>query len=422
MRFYTGDESGLIKVAVDIDHKVSLLEAQAKAAKKVRADAKAKANAKPGEKVEIEDNKLLGVTVDIFNGSVSKERHINQMAMAEYMGESAIFVGRKNGSIEAISKTSGQSLYEFTEPGFTDAASVKSNGKNINGREYVGLGIGSEGFISCTNLGNVRFQRFGTSEKGDGGFGLMKLPVDVCRMRAHKEKLSLFAAGGREQELSIWDAETACVGSEYAEPRCKPLFKSENVEPDWLGLRVPVWITDMQFLDSNTTNPQMVVSTRHSHIRIYDAKAQQRPVQSWEIGKTPILHMVASHAKPEIFYSDNLGNLNQLDLRTGKVIGGYKGISGAVTDIALSEDGKRVAEVGLDRFLRVYEADGMRRMLHRAYVKQRVTNVVWDWEVKDIDQTEIDRQEAEDIWQAMDTLGQDEKRKRQGKRKVKAMA
>ncbi|KAJ1646505.1 Ribosome biogenesis protein nsa1 (NOP7-associated protein 1) [Coemansia asiatica] len=431
MRFYTGDESGLIK-AVDIDHKVSLLEAQAKAAKKARADAKAKANAKPDEKVEIEDNVLLGVKVETFNGSISKQRHIQQMNMAEYMGDSAIFVARKNGSIEAISKATSESLYEFSEPGFADAVSVKRNGRNISQREYVGLGIGKDGFVSCTNLGNVRFQKFSADVDADAdidsdaskssGFGLMKLPVDVVRMRAHKDKFSVFAAGGREQELSIWDAETACVGSEYAEPKCKPLFRSENVAPDWLGLRVPVWITDMQFLDGNTTNPQMVVSTRHSHIRIYDAKAQQRPVHSWEIGKNPILNIVASHVKPEIFYSDNLGNLNQLDLRTGKVIGGFKGISGAVTDIALSEDGRRVAEVGLDRFLRVYEADGMRRMLHRAYVKQRVTGVVWDWEVKDIDQDEIDRQETEEIWQSMDTLGQKEKHKREAKRKAKAIA
>ncbi|KAJ1821947.1 Ribosome biogenesis protein nsa1 (NOP7-associated protein 1) [Coemansia sp. RSA 2599] len=416
----------VILIAVDIDHKVSLLEAQAKAAKKARADAKAKANAKAGEKVEIEDNRLLGVSVNTFNGVVSRARHIEQMTVAEYQGGSAIFVGRRNGGIEAISKGTGQSLYAFSEPGFTNAVSVQSNGRVIGRQEYVGLGVGEDAFISCTNLGNVRFQKLDAEggEGRDGGFGLMKLPVDVVRMRAHKEKIGLFAAGGREQELSIWDAETACVGGggEYAEPKCEPLFRSENVEPDWLGLRVPVWITDMQFLDSNTSNPQMVVSTRHSHIRIYDAKAQRRPVHSWEIGKAPIVHMAASHVKPEIFYSDNLGNLNQLDLRTGKVIGGYKGISGAVTDIALSEDGRRVAEVGLDRFLRVYEADGMRRMLHRAYVKQRVTSVVWDWEVKDVDQDEIDRQETEGIWQSMDTLGQKEKHKRESKRKAKAMA
>ncbi|KAJ2782889.1 Ribosome biogenesis protein nsa1 (NOP7-associated protein 1) [Coemansia interrupta] len=409
MRFYTGDEAGLIKV-VDIDHKVSLLEAQSKAAKKVRADAKAKINAKPGEKVEIADNILSGVEVNNFSGSVSKERTVQQMITGSYEDEQAFFVARKNGDIEALSKATGQSLYVYSEPDFTENISVKHKGKYINGRNYVGLGAGKEGFVSCSNMGEVRFQRFEDANSA----GMMKLPVGVVKMRSHKDKFTLFAAGGHEQELSIWDAETACSGDSYLEPVSEPLFRSQNVEDDWLGLRVPVWITDMQFLDANTTNPQMAVSTGHKHIRIYDTKAQRRPVHSWEIGKNPILHTLASHVKPELFISDNLGNMQQLDLRNGKIVGSYKGIAGAVADMALSEDGKKVAEVGLDRFLRVYEADGMRRMLHRAYIKQRVTAVVWDWDVKDIDQVDIDRQETEDIWESMETLG-----KKPNKRKAK---
>ncbi|KAI7824509.1 WD40-repeat-containing domain protein [Kickxella alabastrina] len=296
---------------------------------------------------------------------------------------------------------------------FEEKISVKSNGRYINARSYVGLGVGDDCFVSCTNMGEVRYQ----NTQGNGG-GRMKLPVDVVRMRSHKDRAQVFAAGGREQELSVWDAETACTAAEWVKPAVQPLFKSKNIADDGLGLRPPVWITDMQFLDANTSVPQLAVSTGHGQIRIYDAKAQQRPVQDWQITKHPILHILASHLRPELFFADNMGNMQQLDLRTGKVIGGYKGIAGAVCDMALSEDGRKVAEVGLDRFLRVYETDGMRLLRHRAYIKQRVSQVVWDWDEKDLNQREIDQIEAEHIWQTMDTLGEEQRTKKGSKRKA----
>ncbi|KAJ2713614.1 Ribosome biogenesis protein nsa1 (NOP7-associated protein 1) [Coemansia spiralis] len=421
MRFYTGDEAGLIK-AVDIDHNVTLLEAQAQAAKKARADAKAKTLEKKGDTTPAGPAELAGVEVRTVSGTVSRSLGIQQMCTSVWAsGEQAFVVGRKGGEIEAISRESGESLAKYMEPGFADPLSIKHEGRLITGRHYVGVGAADGRFLACTNLGEVRYQAFTGIGDEPAPAVLLKLQVDAFRMLTHKARPSVFAIGGREQELTVWDAETVEAGSAdgYAKPRSAPLFKSKNVPNDNLDLRVPVWITDIQFLDDNTSTPQLAVSTGHRQIRIYDAKAQPRPVHSWTPSKHPIYHILASHTRPELYFADNMGNLSHLDLRTGKVIGGYKGIAGAVKSIALSEDGSKLAAAGLDRYLRVYEAGGMRRPLHRAYVKQRVSHIVWDWEQKDLAPDEIERREAEDIWSGMDRLDGDAPPKRRAaKRKT----
>ncbi|KAJ1788775.1 Ribosome biogenesis protein nsa1 (NOP7-associated protein 1) [Coemansia sp. RSA 2399] len=361
---------------------------------------------------------LAGVEVWAHSGTVSRDKSIQQMATTT---EGAMFVvGRKNGAIEAIGKEDGHLVHEFAEPGFDDPVNIKHNGKYITERSFVGLGATEEAFIACTNLGELRYQPFDTEEAPV----LMQLPVDAWRMRTHPKHTNVFAVGGREHELSIWDidavrlAETTCGGS-YAKPTSAPLFKTKNVADDNLGLRVPVWVTDMQFLSDDAASPRVAVSTGHRQIRIYDAKTGARPTHNWDgVSKHPIYHILASHMKPELFFADNMGNFQQLDLRMGKVVGGYKGIAGAVRSMALSEDGTMVAEAGLDRFVRVYETDGMRRLLHRAYVKQRVTHVLWDWSVKDRSYGEIEQDEVDEIWDNMAKMEHRKKRTSGIKRKT----
>ncbi|KAJ2749336.1 Ribosome biogenesis protein nsa1 (NOP7-associated protein 1) [Coemansia pectinata] len=423
MRFYTSDETGQIK-GVDVDSKVSLLEAQIKAAKKVRADAKAKANAKKGEVVVTEDNILAGTDVWNLHGAVNRDLAIQHMYASSWKtGEPTLVVARKNGAVEVVSKDSGESLYTFGEPEFAAPFSIKSNGRTISDRRYVGIGATDSHFITATNMGEVRYQSY--DEQSDVAATLLRLQIDACKMRVHDKRASVFAIGGREQELTVWDAETAkSAGSstEFSKPSGAPIFKSKNVCHDFLDMRVPVWITDMQFIGDNTTNPTIAISTGYKQIRIYDAKAKQRPVHDWEVSKHPINHILVSHAKPELFFADNEGNLQKMDLRTGRIIGGYKGIAGAVKAISLSEDGTKVAAAGLDRFLRVYEADGMHRMLHRAYIKQRVSQVVWDWEHRDVNQEEIDQRDADSIWESMPKLETSIEPKKKGSSKRKAIA
>ncbi|KAJ2324582.1 Ribosome biogenesis protein nsa1 (NOP7-associated protein 1), partial [Coemansia sp. RSA 2702] len=372
MRFYTGDESGLIK-GIDIDANVSLLEAQARAAKRTKAAAKAKATLKPTEQAPKPDTSIDGVNMWTVDGSVSRERSIQQLCATLWSsGDRVLVAGRQNGNIDVVGYD-GQQLYTYANSEFSEKLSIKHNGRLIAGRQYVGLGATDSQFLACTNMGEIRYQSFATDEAT-----LMKLPLDAFRMRTHRQRPSVFAVGGREHELSVWDAETVKLEpqSGYAKPQSAPIFKAKNVPNDFLNLRVPVWVTDMQFTSDDATHPTIAVSTGHKQIRLYDTRAQQRPVRDWEISKHPILHLLASHVRPELFFADNMGNAHQMDMRTGLLTGTFKGISGAVKSLALSEDGSKLAVAGLDRFVRVFETEGMRQPLHRAYVKQRVSQVL----------------------------------------------
>ncbi|KAI9481836.1 Ribosome biogenesis protein nsa1 (NOP7-associated protein 1) [Coemansia sp. RSA 989] len=407
MRFYTGDESGLIK-GVDIDANVSLLEAQSQAAKRARAAAKAKATLKPNEQAPSVDTSLAGVNLWTINGKVSRENSIDQMCATEWQtGNGAFAVGRKNGRLDIIAHN-GEELFTFTDPTFSSKPNIKHNGKLITERRFVGLSAFNEHFLTCTNLGEVRYQSFNSNEATK----LIKLPLDAFRMRTHDKQPNVFAVGGREHELSIWDAETVQAGLEFTKPKSDPIFKAKNVPLDYLSLRVPVWVTDMQFTSDNATSPTVAISTGYRQIRLYDARAQQRPVQDWEVSKHPIYHLLKSHTKPELFFADNVGNVQQVDMRTGQVTGALRGVSGAVKTMALSEDGSKIAVAGLDRYVRVYQADGMHLPLHRAYTKQRITSLLWDWSHKDFSTNEIEEQEAEDIWENMDKEALKPKKKR----------
>ncbi|KAJ1946850.1 hypothetical protein FBU59_001946, partial [Linderina macrospora] len=116
MRIYTADESGLVK-SVSIDPKVSLLEAKARAAKKAKADAKARVNAsKAGTKLPTEEAVLAGVTISTLHGTVQRDLGITHMSETSFGGERAFVVARQNGSVDVISQPTGSELYSFSEP------------------------------------------------------------------------------------------------------------------------------------------------------------------------------------------------------------------------------------------------------------------------------------------------------------------
>ena len=56
-----------------------------------------------------------------------------------------------------------------------------------------------------------------------------------------------------------------------------------QVRNDELDLRVPVWVSDLDFLPHSPGSlPCVVTGSAHRHIRTYDPRAQKRPVLSIE--------------------------------------------------------------------------------------------------------------------------------------------
>ncbi|KAJ1919308.1 Ribosome biogenesis protein nsa1 (NOP7-associated protein 1) [Mycoemilia scoparia] len=434
MRVYTSDEAGLFK-AIDLDLNVSYEQVRALAAKKAKTKPDEKDAEKPEKSKKSTNNKDTqvagGVKTKILNGTVDRKREIQATSQLVSLDEGdnhslskLVGVARRDGTVEAIELPTGKTRHTYLDQDFQQSVKIRINGHFITEKKYVGINVTPEHFLTCTNLGRVRYQRWDDSDNPT----LIQLPFDINVMRAHHKCPNAFIVGGQEHELRLWDIER--LASEYSIPETasqkswpwakpqstKPLFESENVEPDFLGLRVPVWITDAWFLDSdNATQPgdltKFIVSTNYKQIRIYDAKSGRRPVKDWEFGDYPIRNLAVSPTGNDVFYADTTGKVGHLDIRTGKEIGQLKGFAGTVTSMCLNRDGSLLATVGLDRFLRLHETNSANHKLrHKVYLKQRLTNVVVDWSSE-----KTEEEEAEEMWHDMATVKSDSKRKRKSR-------
>ena len=119
--------------------------------------------------------------------------------------------------------------------------------------------------------------------------------------------------------------------------------------------------------------------TGYHHIRLYDTRAQRRPIQSIELGERPFTRCCVSPDDRMLITGDTTGRVTGVDLRTLRMMGVYKGATGSIRDIAVHTTGKYLATVGLDRIMRVYDL-ATRQQLHRIYLRQRLNCVLFSSE------------------------------------------
>lgn len=201
-------------------------------------------------------------------------------------------------------------------------------------------------------------------------------PVDCARFHA---AAGIIAVGGNECDVTLFDAETATQ-----------TFQARNVPHTKLDLRVPVWVSAIQFLpdvgaaqvaDAAGTSagrvgasPHMIAAvSRHRHVRLYDVRADRRPVHSVEVGDFALTAVEVTNDGRSLLVGDSAGSLRRLDISAGlRESAVYKGIGGCVRAIAVSSVQPYVATAGLDRCLHVHHVE-TRERLRRVYLKQCLT-------------------------------------------------
>lgn len=306
-------------------------------------------------------------------------------------------------------------------------------------------------------------------------------------MRVHPREHHVVATAGKEQELTIWDLGVLLKGPEtpkkgkgkkeskapVEEKKGAPykskeiladgqIFKAKNVKNDHLDLRVPVWNTDLQFLNQFDIT-RIAVGTRHHQIRVYDTKGARRPAVDAEVGTMPVVALVNGKDASEVVFSDTVTNVYSVDTLTGAILGQYKGkrcwqyiaakdprlgemhvyltsqlsqlyfvgFTGVATAMAAFtpfEDSTttHLVTVAMDRCLRVHEMDKTRKLLHKVYLKQRMTAVVvgefTPYEApEDEDETGLgarktsggsDDENDDDLWESMGKLEDKKLKKR----------
>ncbi|KAL3246881.1 hypothetical protein MRX96_057387 [Rhipicephalus microplus] len=188
---------------------------------------------------------------------VSKSNEISCLRWKDD-SESEIYAGIRSQTVKTFCPNSGICK---------DVFEVKGGEGPIKG---LGVVNSSRNLVTCVSSGLLRvWAKDGCTEAET------EVGADVFRMRQHPRKEGIVATGGKENELKLWDLENLQ----------KPVFVAKNVRNDFLDLRVPVWVTDMDFLKDSE---KIIAITGHHQVRVYDPNSRQRrPVVDFEFDEYP---------------------------------------------------------------------------------------------------------------------------------------
>ncbi|RCH92502.1 WD repeat-containing protein 74 [Rhizopus stolonifer] len=405
MKYFTGDESGLIKW-ISFPPKI-----EEKPQKRVKQN-----NNDDDEKDKKKDT--LQPLTGIF-GKVDKAQAVQKLAWAQWQDEKVLLVGRKNGVIQFMSPESGAILKEFRN---------KHVGTDEKQGYFVGLYVHNNHLCACTSTGDFSYTPLDADKTETET--LIQLGSQLEIMRPHPTHSHLFAIGGKDHDLCIYDLNLILNQQEVQETHQNTsthkkksdksvgrVFQAKNVKNDFLDLQQPVWIHDLQFVNKEGT--QVALVTHYHQFRVYDTKKARRPILSVEVGKHPLKVLSMGPDDDHVLFSDTMSTVGMLHIQTGKRAAQFKGFSGAATDIVYvssPQGAPVVVSTSLDRFLRVHETSTVyRHLVDKAYLKQRLTCVLVDtsfeYPVPKIKTEQEEEEEEEDaMWDAM-ALVQDHKRK-----------
>lgn len=210
--------------------------------------------------------------------------------------------------------------------------------------------------------------------------------------------LGVYAFGGNENDLQIvrlYSTENVENSIKEGHFAVENLFQAENVENDWLDMRVPIWITRILFRQAQK-GYRVVTGTKYGQIRVYDTTEGREPLGDYKVCEKPVvLLQFADDDDNEVILCDThifvaRLSLVQIDPKgykthsalagtitrpTPKLLGKYAagGNTGAIFGVAV--EGEVVAMGGLDRYVRVYDVK-TRAVLAKVYVGTQISDVV----------------------------------------------
>ena len=152
----------------------------------------------------------------------------------------------------------------------------------------------------------------------------------------------------------------------------KTEFKAKNLPHDELGLKIPIYDTDVIEIK---TNPRLnYVSTAYGEIRLYDKKASVKPQLNKNVTKSKINKMSITDDGNYIFIGDNKGYCAMLDIRKNfHACKTFKGNAGSIKTIYNCEKNNNLIVAGYDRYVKWYDYKSGND--DKIFVKNKVNNV-----------------------------------------------
>nr|KAF6439505.1 WD repeat domain 74 [Molossus molossus] len=182
-----------------------------------------------------------------------------------------------------------------------------------------------------------------------------------------------------------------------------------RVRNDWLDLRVPIWDQDIQFLPESQ---KLVTCTGYHQVRVYDpASPQRRPVLEATYGEYPLTAMTLTPGGNSVIVGNTHGQLAEIDLRQGRLLGCLKGLAGSVRGLQCHPSKPLLASCGLDRILRVHRIQNPRGLEHKVYLKSQLSCLLLsgrdNWEDEPQEPPEPNKlspedTEADELWASLE--------------------
>ncbi|XP_049267003.1 WD repeat-containing protein 74 isoform X2 [Rhipicephalus sanguineus] len=232
---------------------------------------------------------------------VSKSNEITCLRWKD-ASESEIYAGIRSQTVKTFCPNSGICK---------DVFEVKGGEGPIKG-----LGVVNSNLVTCVSSGLLRVWAQDGNTQAETEVG-----ADVFRMRQHPRKEGIVATGGKENELKLWDLENLQ----------KPVFTAKNVRNDFLDLRVPVWVTDMDFMNDSE---KIIAITGHHQVRVYDpCSRQRRPVIDFEFDEYPLTCLSLTPRPEQVVVGNSHGRVGLLDIRRKGMVHVYKGVAGSIRSV-----------------------------------------------------------------------------------------
>eukprot|EP01027_Heterolobosea_sp_BB2_P007713 GEZU01011456.1.p1 GENE.GEZU01011456.1~~GEZU01011456.1.p1 ORF type:complete len:403 (+),score=84.01 GEZU01011456.1:362-1570(+) len=236
----------------------------------------------------------------------------------------------------------------------------------------------------------------------------VQAPVEVMKVFLPSGGSPEYAIGGKENNLKIYDVETQ-----------KIIYKPRNVGHNFLDMQMPIWITDLVYLDP--FGQKLATCTGYHQIRLYDRRAfLNKPVMSKWTGEHPFKCMATTGVEHAVVVGDTIGTMFHFDFRQFGIIRKYRGIGGAVRAIQAhplanyhqyKSNTCFIASCGADRYLRVYNMR-TRARTHKLYLKQMLNCLLFTSEplnantgaVIEVEHSakQKDDKEYDDMWEKLD--------------------
>lgn len=141
---------------------------------------------------------------------------------------------------------------------------------DFTGAPIVGLARYNNNLIGGFGNGNIQILSLGAADEEEEAIVdpvLINTGDQMDHMRQCTIERQIVATGGKARQNNLKVYDLSADG--------KQIFSSKNLPNDYLQLEVPVWDSDIGFVDGPSV---LATCSRHGYVRLYDTRKQRRPV------------------------------------------------------------------------------------------------------------------------------------------------